>query len=146
MLLQNGLTDRLNPVVKEEWVCALRNEYNFLTIKCLSKKNNKGITYYDPLGVLCDIYLIIKNRNWSNLNSTLIYETGLPGTYHFPENYRNIDGYWALLPDSVREWAGYDGMLSLSKDPWIKGYRMTELIDNYKLSQNEISDLIIEHM
>lgn len=115
----------MNPQVKEKWVNALRSgEYEQGTEKL------RSVNGYCCLGVLCDLYSKEKGTEWKFRGNE---ETNLQ-----PMDYWYFDGESEFLPETVKEWAGFDiksptvrvDVEEDGEDPWFYNDSIADLNDS----------------
>jgi len=98
--------------IKQRWITALRSgEYAQGTG---TLKSDQG---FCCLGVLCDLYAKEAGTEWK----TKYIRDGRPLPYYF------LDGASAILPESVKEWAGLD-----IQNPVVK---LTKTYEEFSLSK-----------
>lgn len=132
MIIHEDATPRINnQEVKELWVAALRSGQYSQGMYYL-KRGVTGTTEfrYCPLGVLCDLAVRLKITTWDHLRH---------------DGKWMIGGQLSSLPLPVWEWAGIEGMHPSQLVPleWNgEKYPIWELNDRYKLSFDQIADLL----
>jgi hypothetical protein len=127
----------MNTEVKQKWIDALRSgKYE------QGSEKLRSVTGYCCLGVLCDLYSKEQGAEWEFRGIT---ETNLQ-----PKDYWYFEGESEFLPDSVREWAGFnvnnpsvrvDVTDNDDEDDWFYNDEIANLNDS-GYTFNELSKLI----
>ena len=121
---------KMNSIIKETWLKALRSGQYKQTISMLKKGNN-----FCCLGVLCDLYAEEKGKKW--------------------QDWGDGSGKWEMcgateiLPKEVSRWAGLgqenDDPIVTPNEEWEDRQSLSELNDG-GFSFREIADMIEEQM
>lgn len=132
------LKSKMNPEVKKKWIDALRSGWYDQGSEKL--RSDQG---YCCLGVLCDLYTQeTKMVGWEF--------RGYDENEHLPQDYWYFDGESEFLPESVKEWAGFnvnnpsvrvDVTDNDDEDNWFYTDEIANLNDS-GYTFNELSELI----
>ena len=119
---------KMNSIIKETWLKALRSGQYEQTTSMLKKGNN-----FCCLGVLCDLYAEEKDKKWED----------------WGDDKWGICGATEILPKDVSRWAGLgqenDDPIVTPNEEWEDRQSLSELNDG-GFSFREIADMIEEQM
>lgn len=134
----------MNPIVKDQWVKALRSGHYPQTYGALRTEGG-----FCPLGVLCDLY---DSYCWIRKPSAQAMASKFPlyaAVAVVEANEATVSGNvayfykgkWRSLPENVQQWAGLT-----SDDPWLRDGTVLYECDFRRRSFAEIADLIENHL